>query len=65
MSTLDFTILNFVADEDNQFVASTFGAAAILVATAVYYVLSSKDKTREFPKLGGIRLYYAWNFFQR
>ena len=65
MSTLNSTILNSVAGEDNQLVAGAVGAAVIFVTTAVYYALSSKDKAGEFPKLGGIQLYHAWNFFQR
>ena len=65
LSALNSTLLNFTAGEDNQLVASTIGAAAVLAATALYYALSSRDKEHEFPKLPGIQLYHAWNFFQR
>ena len=59
MSTLNSIILN------SQLVAGAVGAAAILATTAIYYVLSSEDGENEFPKLRGIQLYHAWNFFQR
>jgi len=65
MSALNSTLLNSVAGEDNQLVAGAVGAAAILATTAVYYALNSKDKEHDFPKLRGIQLYHAWNFFQR
>ena len=65
MFTLNSTILDSVAGEDNQLIAGAVGGAAILVTAAVYYALNSKDKADEFPKLGGIQLYHAWNFFQR
>jgi len=65
MSALNSTILSSVAGEDNRLVAGAVGAAAILVTTAAYYALNSKDEEREFPKLRGIQLYHAWNFFQR
>ena len=59
MFTLDPTVLN------NQLVAGVVGAATILVTTAAYYALSSEDGEHDFPKLRGIQLYHAWNFFQR
>jgi len=65
MSALTSTILNSIAGEDNRPIAGAVSAAAILVATAVYYALSSKDKKSDFPKLRGIQLYHAWSFFQR
>ena len=65
MSALNSTILNFVASEDNQLAAATFGGAALLAATFVYYCLGSKDGDRAFPKLPGIQLFHAWNFFQQ
>ena len=64
MSALNSTILNSVAGEDSRTVAGAIGAAAILATTA-YYAISSKDKEHDFPKLRGIQLYHAWNFFQR
>ena len=65
MSVLNSTILGSVVGEDNQLVTGAIGATAILVATAVYYALSSKDEEYDFPKLRGIQLYHAWNFFER
>ena len=65
MSTLNSTILNFVADEDNRLVTGAIGTAAVLATTTLYYILSSKDTGHDFPKLRGIQLYHAWNFFQR
>jgi len=65
MSALNSTALNFVAGEDNQLVTGAVGAAAILVTTVLYYALNSRDREHNFPKLGGIQLYHAWNFFQR
>jgi len=59
MSTLDSTILS------NQLVAGIVGVVAILATTAAYYALSSEDGDHDFPKLWGIQLYHAWNFFQR
>jgi len=64
MSALNSATLNFVGGEDNQLVAGAVGAAAVLVTTALYYALSSRDEHR-FSKLRGIQLYHAWNFFQR
>jgi len=58
MSTLDSAILS------NRLAAGAVGVVAIL-ATTTYYALGSKDEGREFPKLRGIQLYHAWNFFQR
>jgi len=63
MSTFNSTLLNSVAGEDNQLIACALGAAAILATTAVYRALSTKDKHHEFPKLRGIQLYHACNFF--
>ena len=65
MSVLNSTVLTSVAGEDNQFVTGAISAAAVLAATAVYYALGSKDKEHDFPKLRGIQLYHAWNFFRR
>lgn len=38
---------------------------AILATTVVYFALKSEDKEHEFPKLPGIQLFHAWNFFGR
>ena len=65
MSVLNSTLLSSVAGKDNRLVASAVGAATILATTAAYYGLSSKDEEHDFPKLRGIQLYHAWNFFQR
>jgi len=65
MSTFNSTVLNSIAGEDNQFITGAVGAAAILATTVIYYTLSSKDGENDFPKLRGIQLYHAWNFFQR
>jgi len=59
MSALCSTILN------NELPAGAVGAAVILATTTVYYVLSSNEGEDEFPKLRGVQLYHAWNFFQR
>ena len=66
MSAFNSTLLHSVAGEDSQLFASVVGVAAILATTAVLYALSSgKGKENEFPKLGGLQPYHAWNFFQR
>lgn len=65
MAALNSTILHFVAGEDSQLIAAAFSMATLLAATAVYYSLGSGDKEHEFPKLPGIQMYHAWNFFQR
>jgi len=65
MSILDPTTLSSIGIEDNRFVAGAVGVAAVLATTAAYYALSSKDEEHDFPKLRGIQLYHAWNFFQR
>ena len=66
MSILNSTILNHIGDEDNRFVAGAVGVAAgAVLAAAAYYALGSKDKERDFPKLRGVQLYHAWNFFRR
>ena len=65
MSTLTSTVLNSITGEDNRPLAGAVGAAAVLATTAVYYALSSKDRENDFPKLRGIQLYHAWNFFRR
>jgi len=62
MSALNSTILT---GEGNKLVAGAVGVAAILTTTILYYALISKDKEHDFPKLQGIQLYHAWNFFQR
>ena len=64
MSALNSTILSSVAGEDNQLVSAAVGVAAI-IATAAYYVFSSRSEKHDFPKLRGIQLYHAWNFFRR
>ena len=64
MSPLNSTILNFVTG-DGKLVTGAVGVATILAATAAYYTLSSKDEKHDFPKLRGIQLYHAWNFFER
>jgi len=53
------------ANEDNRLVTGVVGAAAILAITAACYALSSKYEEHDSPKLRGIQLYHAWNFFQR
>ena len=65
MSAPSYTTFPSIMVKDNQLVAVVVGAATILATTAVYYVLSSRDQEHEFPNLGGIQLYHAWNFFQR
>ena len=65
MFVLNPTVLNFIGVEDNPIVAGAVGVAAVLATTAAYYALSSKDKDHDFPRLRGIQLYHAWNFFQR
>lgn len=65
MSAFNSTILQFVASEDKQIAAATFGVAALLAATVVYCSFGSKDEERAFPKLPGIQLFHAWDFFQR
>ena len=65
MSVLDSTILTSVAGQDNQFIAGAVGVAAIFGTAVIYYTLSPKDKERDFPKLRGVQLYHAWNFFRR
>ena len=65
MSTLVPTVLHPFTREDSHLVAGVIGIAAALAATAVYCALGSKDQEGEFPKLPGIQLYHAWNFFRR
>ena len=65
MSALNSTILGSVAGEDNRFVASAVSAVAIFAMTAAYYTFSSKEEKHDFPKLRGVQIYHAWNFFQR
>ena len=64
MPLLNSTILNFVTSEDDQLIAAAIGAAIILTTAAAYYVLNLKEKAHEFPKLRGIQLYHAWNFYR-
>ena len=59
------TLSSTVSSKETQLVAGAAGAVAILATTAVYYAISSKDKGHEFPKLRGVQLCHAWNFFQR
>ena len=65
MSALNSTTLDSAAGEGYQLVAGTVGSAAILAITVLYYTFSSKAAEDEFPKLRGVQLYHAWNFFQR
>ena len=66
MFALNSTVLTSVAaGEDSQLFAGAVGAAAILVTSAAYYTLRSKDREHDFPKLPGIQLYHAWKFFQQ
>jgi len=65
MSAPNSTILISVASEGNQLVACAVGAATILATTAAYYALSTRAEGCNFPKLRGIQIYHAWNFFQR
>ena len=65
MSTLNSTILKSVTGEDSQLIAGVVCAAVILVTAAAYLVFGSSDDGHDFPKLRGIQLYHAWNFFQR
>ena len=64
MSALTSTVLNFIAGEDNRPLVGAVSVVTILVTAAVYYTLNSKDEEHEFPKLRGIQLYHAWNFFR-
>lgn len=67
MFVFNSSILYSLSGKDNQLVAGAVGLAAILTTTAVYYAfsLSSKDREHEFPKLPGIQLFHAWEFFHR
>ena len=65
MSVLDSIVLNSVGSEDKRFVAGAVGVAAVLATTAAYYVLGFRDSGGDSPKLRGIQLYHAWNFFQQ
>ena len=65
MPALNSAILIFAASEGTRLVASAASAAAILAAAAACYALSFRDEKHEFPKLRGIQIYHAWNFFQR
>ena len=64
MSLLNSTILNTVAGENDRLIAGAVGMAIIFATTAACYVLSPKEKAHEFPKLRGIQLYHAWNFYR-
>lgn len=59
------TILDPVGGGDGQLVAGAVGAATVLVAIALYCSFSPKDEAHEFPRLRGIQLYHAWNFFRK
>ena len=59
------TILRSVASEDGQLFAGAIGVAAILTTTLVYLALRSKGNRDGFPKLRGIQLYHAWDFFYK
>ena len=65
MSIVDPTVLDSLGSDDIRLLAGAVGVVAVLATTAAYYALSSKDKGDEFPKLQGVQLYHAWNFFQR
>lgn len=65
MSLLNSTTIHSFSGEDSQLVAGAVGLAAALAAASVYYTFGSRDKDHGFPKLPGIQLYHAWNFFQR
>jgi len=65
MSAFNSTIASLIAVEDNRLLVGVVSTAVILAITAAYYNLSSKDRGREFPRLRGIQLYHAWNFFRR
>ena len=65
MSVLNSTIIHSASGEDGQFVVGAVGLATALAAVSVYYTFGFKNKDDEFPKLPGIQLYHAWNFFQR
>lgn len=65
MSALSSTILSSITGEENQFVAGAACVAAILAATAVYYVLCPRGNEHEFPMLQGTQLYHTWRFFER
>ena len=65
MSTLNSTLLTPTASGDNRLVAGAVGVAAIIATTTVYYALRSRDDDHGFPKLRGVQLHHAWNFFQR
>ena len=64
MSALNSTILHFLSDKDSQLVAGAVSLAAALTAAAVYYTFGFRER-HDFPKLPGIQLYHAWNFFQK
>ena len=59
--------LYFAASENNQLVTAGvgLGVAALFVTTTIYYSFGFKARENDFPKLPGIQLYHAWNFFQR
>lgn len=67
MSAFNSSIfLHSASGEENQFVAgAAVGLATILTTVAVYYAFSFKDKQLEFPKLPGVQLYHAREFFHR
>ena len=62
---MNYTILHSVAGGDNKLVTGAIGVGAILATTVIYFALKSNDKKHEFPKLPGIQLFHAWNFFER
>ena len=63
MSALNSTILQSLSDKDSQLIAGAVGLAAALAAAAVYYTFGFKAR-HDFPKLPGVQLYHAWNFFR-
>ena len=60
-----FAFDSTVPGRSDRLIAGAVGVAAILATAAAYYAVSSEDEDHEFPKLRGIQLYHAWNFFQR
>ena len=65
MSTINSTILHFVVSEDNQLFTAAFALTVLFATAAVYSSFSSKDGERGFPKLPGIQLYHALNFYNQ
>lgn len=64
MTVLDSSTFYSFVGKDGQTIAGVVGLASILATTLLYLSRGSSNKD-EFPKLRGIQLYHAWNFFQR